>query len=354
MMGKLSHVTRGVFILAVILIITYFAGVEFKKAHVFDQIIPGPGVTEIKHLSDYFADLKGTYADTPIYVLEGEEPGATAFLLGGTHSREVSGVMGAVLLIENAKVTKGRLLVIPRANNSGASYTPPLGGEPGFYHIVNKNGNLREFRLGGRRTNPIHQWPDPANYYTVYGDFKIDGNESRNLNRAYPGNPDGSYTEKLAYGIMELIRNENVRISFDFHEAGTKSRLANMLIANPKGLDLAAVTILNLEMEDIQMKLEQSSKGFRGLSHREWGDNADTFSFLSETPNPGQNYRTRKFYKVLAQDTPYPLEERVGRQIATFASVVDSYNMFYDDTIVIEAIPSYGELVEKGLSGFLN
>ena len=35
---------------------------------------------------------------------------------------------------------------------------------------------------------------------------KLSGSETRNLNRAYPGRPDGTFTEKVAYAITSLIR----------------------------------------------------------------------------------------------------------------------------------------------------
>jgi len=44
------------------------------------DIRPGPGVTATKMLSDWAPALKSTPGDTPVYVLEGKEPGATVFV----------------------------------------------------------------------------------------------------------------------------------------------------------------------------------------------------------------------------------------------------------------------------------
>src|SRR5690606_41570561 len=49
-------------------------------------------------------------------------PGGTAAILGGTHGNEISGVMAATVLVERAVPTKGRLIVIPHANNANVDY----------------------------------------------------------------------------------------------------------------------------------------------------------------------------------------------------------------------------------------
>jgi hypothetical protein len=44
---------------------------QFKSMLVEEPIYPGKGVSEIKMLSDYFEDIKGTPGDTEVYVLKG-------------------------------------------------------------------------------------------------------------------------------------------------------------------------------------------------------------------------------------------------------------------------------------------
>ena len=67
-----------------------------------------------------------------------------------------------------------------------------------------------------------------------------EGTEARNLNRAYPGVADGTLTQRMAFGIMQVLKAEQVSIAFDFHEAGPDSRLAWMVVANPKNIETAA------------------------------------------------------------------------------------------------------------------
>lgn len=52
-------------------------------------------------------------------------------------------------MLENAVVTRGRLIVIPRAVWSGFTATDPQEGFPQFYRISTPNG-MRRFRYGGR------------------------------------------------------------------------------------------------------------------------------------------------------------------------------------------------------------
>ena len=66
---------------------------------------PAPGVDRVvahdgfvkKQLSDYFDGIKGTPADTAVYIQEGAESGGTMLVLGGTHANEPAGFIAAVV-----------------------------------------------------------------------------------------------------------------------------------------------------------------------------------------------------------------------------------------------------------------
>ena len=60
----------------------------------------------------------------------------------------------------------------------------------------------------------------------------------------------------------------------------------------------------------ISMRLEESNPKYRGLSHLEIGDATHALSFLSESPNPGQD-SWREDADVIS-DPKYPLTHRVG------------------------------------------
>src|SRR5512146_13100 len=82
------------------------------------DIRPGPGVTAVKHLSDYLPALAQTPGDSEVYILDGKERGGTVFVAAGTHGNEIAGIMTAILLVGRARAQKGRLIVVPHANNS--------------------------------------------------------------------------------------------------------------------------------------------------------------------------------------------------------------------------------------------
>ena len=140
--------------LAAAIAICCITGANFLKARELPMPVEGPGVTEVKMLSDWFEGLKGTHADTPVYVLQGSEPGGKMLILGGTHGNEPSGYMSAFTFIENAKVDKGTVFVIPYTNRSGMTHNDPGEGNMQYFTLQTQSGP-RTFRFGSRATNPI-------------------------------------------------------------------------------------------------------------------------------------------------------------------------------------------------------
>ena len=183
-MMKGSYKTAGLLLVIVGIVIAIVIP-QFTNRRNPEVINRGPGVTEVKQLSDYFAGLAGTAGNTEVYVLDSGKPGGTIMVLGGTHPNEPSGYLGAILMIENAKPTEGRMIVIPRANNSAFSHSDHMEGTPAYLQLQAKSGE-RTFRYGSRATNPIDQWPDPDIYVHAGPGQTLAGSDTRNLNRAYP------------------------------------------------------------------------------------------------------------------------------------------------------------------------
>ena len=354
--------------------ITTVAAVSFLSMRNAETIYRGPGITEKKLLSDYFPEIRGTRGDTEVYLCAGELPGSTVLILGGTHPNEPAGFMTAVTLIETIRVSAGRVIIIPRANNSGFTHNDPQEGTPQRFTINTASGE-RWFRYGSRITNPIDQWPDPEVYQHYPSGQKLSGSETRNLNRSYPGRHDGSLTEKVAFAIMELMRQEDVALAIDLHEASLEYPVINALVAHPLAFELAAETLMYLQMEGIQINLEPSPENFRGLSHREWGDFLQIPAVLMETANVMQGrYHGRvspeviisgvdKFNYEAAQhellEVVYPEEgislgERVGRHLLSIKYLFLIFNEKNSKTpILVEHIPEYKELLENGLGEVL-
>jgi predicted deacylase len=347
---------------------------DFRRMHEEEPIREGPGVTAIKHLSDYFGGLKGTAGDTEVFVMDSGVPGGTVLVLGGTHPNEPSGFLSAILMIENAKPSKGRMIIIPRANNSGFTHTDYTEGAPQRIHLKAASGE-RWFRFGSRATNPTDQWPDPDIYVHAASGQKLSGSETRNLNRAYPGRADGTLTEKVAHGIVQLIQKEKVSLAIDLHEASPEYPVINAIVAHERAMDIAAEVTIGLQMDGIKIGLEPSPKSLRGLSHREWGDATDTMAILMETANPAQGRlrgATNEQLVLTGKDPMYeraaklnrlfvpydakglPIDLRVARHVTAvneFLAVMSRKKP--QQAVVLSKVPSYNDMVKKGIGTYL-
>ena len=369
---RASNYTAAVFLLLAIVTVA-LAAPQFSVLHTPELIKNGPGVTTVKQLSDYFPKLRNTPGDTEVYILDSGKPGGTALVLGGTHPNEPSGYLSAILLLENAKPTKGRLIVIPRANASGFTHNDYTEGAPQTFSLKTPAGE-RWFRFGSRATNSIHQWPDPDIYVHPSGQ-KLSGSETRNLNRAYPGRPDGTLTEQIAFGVVEVIKQEKVALSIDLHEASPEYPVINAVVAHERAMDIAANATINLQLDGIKIGLEPSPKGLRGLSHREWGDATDTLAILMETANPAQGRlrgATNAELVVSGQDRLYqqaaklgrlfvpfdtkghPLDQRIARHVSAIHELIKVHAQKNpQNAVILGNIPSYRDLTKKGAGSYL-
>ena len=364
----------GIVMIFLSLVIAFVAGKEFLKTRELEPIVKGDGVISMQKLSDYLPDLKGTRGDSDIYILQGKEPGGSVLILGGTHPNEPAAFLTTVLLVENLKVDKGTVYIIPRANGSAMSHNDPQEASPQRFTIKTPYGE-RWFRFGSRATNPLDQWPDPDVYIHAASGQKLSGNETRNLNRAYPGRADGTYTEKVAYAITELIKKNDINMEIDLHEASPEYPVINAIVAHERAMPISSQVVMNMELEDIQIGLEPSPPSLHGLSHRELGDYTNTYAVLMETANASQG-RLRgktdenlvltgkdptyvKAQKIGRLFVPYdenghPIEERVGRHLT---GVVQHINVMGenepDKEIIIEGLPSYEDLQKNGVGAYL-
>jgi len=113
----------------------------------------------------------GTDYETPIYIIKTDYKEPMIMIVAGTHGNEKAGIKAAEYLKENIEIEKGTLIIIPKAN------------------ILACEENVRCF-------------PPEIN-----------------LNRVYPGNPQGNSVEKLAYEIFNLMKRYNIGLLVDLHES---------------------------------------------------------------------------------------------------------------------------------------
>jgi hypothetical protein len=253
----------------------------------------------VRRLSDYCPSLQNTPGDTDVYVLDSGKPGANLLLAAGTHGNEIAGIHAAEVFADFALVEKGRVLVIPRLNNSGVS-------------------------AGTRLIPPEHQGrPDPDWYTPPESVTRYAGMEQRNINRSYPGTEQAGLAQKIALAVMRLLIDEDIDIAIDMHEAEPSSNIAWTIVSNPKNVQVGALAVLDLEEKGITMHLEVSPLNMDGLSHKEWGDRTKALSFLIETANPAQTAHPSP--DELAAPL-YALSKRAAIQLETVQTLVSRSN----------------------------
>ena len=352
------------------------SGLSFHRSRrLAEPVVAGPGVARVATLGDYFGPVKGTVNDANVYVLEGKEPGGTVLLLGGTHPEEPAGRLASWIFAENAELAQGRLLVVPTANRSASKVTRPGGAYPPDYTIPTAWGG-QTFRMGDRWSSPLDQWPDPEVYLHYPTRQELAYVDIRNLNRAFPGRPNGTLTERTCYAIVELIRREKVDIAIDFHEAELQYPVISAIVAHEKGADLAAAASMFISsMEGFAIGVENSPRALRGLSHRELGDATDAVSLLLEAPQPfldATRGRTDRALLLTGKDefvvragrrgllfekideNGWPIDVRVGRHTSTVLQILEIWSGdFPEKGVVVSGVPRYTEVVEKGTGAFL-
>ncbi len=352
------------------------AGLSFYRSrHLAEPVVPGPGVSRVVTLGDYFAPIKGTVNDAHVYVLEGREPGGTVLLLGGTHPEEPAGRLASWIFAENAELSSGRIFVILTANRSASRVTRLGGAYPPDFTIPTSWGG-QKFRMGDRWSDPLDQWPDPEVYLHYPTRQELAYVDIRNLNRAFPGRPNGTLTEKTCFAIIELIRREKVDIAIDFHEAELQYPVISTIVAHEKGADLAAAASMFISsIEGFSIGVENSPKALRGLSHREIGDATGAMSLLLEAPEPfldATRGRTDRRLLLTGQDEfvvragrrgllfekidekGWPIDVRVGRHTSTVLQLLEIWSGDHPEkAVVVSGVPRYTDVIEKGTGAFL-
>lgn len=359
------------------LILFVFSGMSFYKSRrLKEPVVLGPGVMQVKKLSDYFSGVKGTYNDCNIYFFEGEEEGATLFVMGASHPEEPAGRLASWIFIENGVMEKGRLIVVLSGNRSGTTVTRPSGAYPPDFSIPTAWGE-QKFRMGDRWSNPLDQWPDPDVYIHYPSLQNLAFVDIRNLNRCWPGRPNGTLTEKTCYAFMELIRKEKVDIFIDLHEAELQYPVISTIVTHERGQELATfVSMMLTDMEGFNMGTEFSPKNLHGLSHREVGDFSDAISLLFEAPEPfldatrGKTTREQLltgkdefvvkagkhgllFEKI--DENGWPIDVRVGRHTSAILQTMESWTEEHPErALVCSQVPRYAEVIENGTGHYLH
>ena len=373
---KLTTLRKTVFGLAGVALML-FAGISFYRIrHLKEPVVLGPGVTQVKKLSEYFKGIKGTINDSYVYMLEGKNPGGTVLVIGGSHPEEPAARLAAWIFTENAVLEQGKLLVILSANRSATTVTRLGGAYPPDYTIETPWGG-QKFRMGDRWSNPLDQWPDPEVYIHYPSRQELAYIDIRNLNRTWPGRSNGTLTEKTCFAIIQLIKEENVDIAIDLHEAELQYPVISTIVAHQNGQDLAAMASMMISgTEGFDIGMENSPEALHGLSHREIGDHTSAISLLLEAPEPmldATRGRTDRALLLEGKDefivkagkhgllfekmdeNGWPIDKRVGRHCSTILQIIELWSEEHKDkALIIKNVPRYTEIIAKGTGAFLH
>ena len=340
-----------------------------------ESVVVSSALTSRVMLSTYLDGIKGTIMDTPVYLFDSGAPGGSVLILAATHPYEPASPTMAYVVMENIAVTKGRVFVIPRASVSASTLGMLGNAYPAFFHVKTPWGE-KKYRIGDRETNPLDQWPDPFTFVHYPSKQNLAYQDSRNLNRTFPGRPDGNLTERTAFAISEMIRREKIDMTIDVHEASLGYPVVSTYVCHQRAEDLCAMASMMLAAEQFPMKNEVSPKTLRGLTHREVGDFTDSFAVLMETPEPfidkfagpmteelmltGRD----EFVQTAAErgllyteydiKTGASLDYRVGRHLGGAAEVVKQMGEFFPAKAVRATWPTYAEVMKHGIGYFLH
>lgn len=340
-----------------------------------EPVVVSEYITEVKKLSDYFDGVKGTTNDVNVYIFDSGVEGGTFLIWGGTHAEEPAGPMTAALLVENLKVTQGKVIIIDRENNSGSTNTRVGEAYPRFFTYETDWGT-KVWRFGDRHANQLDSWPDPEVYIHYPSGQTLANVDIRNTNRNWPGKANGLLTERTNYAVMQLIEQEGVDMTLDLHEAELEYTVENTIVVHEKGQSVAAMVSMDLTANtfDVPVGMEFSPTALHGLSHREVGDWSDAASYLVEVAEPMLD-RIRGItdeellmsgkdrFVMMAGDrgllyapideNGWPIEKRVARHVAVATKIIEVNNSVNpDQTILIEGIPTYEEMMANGLASY--
>jgi len=359
--------------LLLVAVVIFISGRTFQEHRNYqEEVVLGPGVTAVMTLGDYFEPIKGTINDSNIYFIDSGEPGPTVMVIGRSHPEEPATNLTAQILVENAEIETGRLIVAISANRSASTSTRPGEGYPLYYSVDTEWGS-KTFRMGDRWTHPLDSWPDPEVYVHYPSRQMLSYADIRNQNRTWPGRADGSITEQTNYAFINLINQEGVELFIDLHTAELEYSVNNCIVTHERGQDIASMAAMTLTFEQFEYPIgvEFSPPALRGLSHREVGDHTDAISLLFEAPTMildrirgatneellmgGDDPFVRRAgeYGLLYVPIPedgWPMVTRVARHVETFTEVLKQWNFNYpDNQIMVSGLPNYAEIKANGI-----
>ena len=262
-------------------------------------------------------------------------------------------------------------------SNTGFTSNYPQEAHAQYIYLTTQDGSKRKFRHGSRTGNSAEHWPDPEVFIQYPHKQKYSGEECRNPNRSYPGRLNGTFAERVSFGVQQLIRKENVDMQIDLHEGQPEYPFINAISAHKRAQDVVSMVQLEMQEYDLAIGAEVSPDSFRGLSNLEMGDMfPNLYAMTSETVNANQGKirgitdenlpvdGVDAFYDKASElgylFTPWvkgvgaPLKLRVGRNVQELQAMTHALADVVGVEIEFERIPSYEDMMKNGVGYYLH
>ena len=240
-------------------------------------------------------------------------------ILGGTHPQEIAGMLAAVLMVENATVKKGRMIVVPQANRSGFTHTDPMEA----YLHTHRDRDARAGRAGSASAcgspTPRDQWPDPDVFVHSPSGERMVGHEARNLNRVHPGREAGWLTSRVSAALTG-DRQES-ELVLDLHEAQPEYPVINMMVVHERAFETAATAVGVLRRAASRSGSRPRRRICTGSAIASSAISRQAEAMLTESANPAMGRfrgRTSAELVVEGRDANYVRAARLGRLFVKF------------------------------------
>lgn len=230
---------------------------------------------------DYFVDCdypttvstyklgEGTDIENEVTVLQGAQEGPSIYIVAGVHGDEIAGWMTGNL-VKKVGIKAGTVYILSPANTWGAQ-------------------------------------ADPRTRYVT---------EEQDLNRSFPGDPNGNMAERVADSIFQDIKRVNPVFVFDLHEARVNAEDRDFLGSSLIYTDLSG-------MSDMYLDMLMATESGELCSER--------FNFYGPGPEGSINntVTTQLGIPTITVETyrGYELERRIGDQLDIVEYVLTYYGL---------------------------
>jgi len=212
---------------------------------------------------------EGTDIENEVVVLKGQEEGPVIYIVAGVHGDEIAGWMTGNL-VKKVGIKAGTVHILAPANRWGAS------AEPRVRFVT----------------------------------------EKEDLNRSFPGSPDGSMAERVADSIFQDIQRVDPVFLFDLHEARSNAENRDFLGSSLIYTSLDKMSDMYLDMLMATETGELCSERFNFYGPGPVGSINNTVTTQLDIPTiTVETYRG------------YPLERRIGDQLDIVEYVLTYYGL---------------------------